>query len=409
MVRGANAAHRVRASSTTSATRPRTSGCSRCWSGSRTDRPARLLPRCGRARLGWTRRWIAPGNVSRAAVRSARLSRPSVTHAEGRAATRRPVPVQFARRGVRQRHRRPPRTPRCGWRVAGSGTSGDQWRRYLQVRRRRSCPGTAVSPRACARQDRRRGDFLTCCFGFRRPGQARRSQCLSAWLRSALAADPRASARLRGRETAAASTGRRRCGRSQQDRAAHPRVRHHGLRRRRRTYQPLLSMRRTPRSSFAGVSRGESPRSALDRPTHGVPLIANASESRWRRFPIAQRSGCARTSKTTSRPRSSPLPAMMPRARLAKAGRKHVRNVHDPIASLRVFATRLSDSWRGRYSAPIRRSPGAVAIAADGNRTAARARIGTPQQRVSPSTCSRGGCPSWLTCRRQAPGSQDRD
>ena len=155
------------------------------------------------------------------------------------------------------------------------------WRDVVRGRRRSMAPDSAAaSSRAVRDREAARralqiddGDFVVCCFGFIDPAKLDH-RLLSAWLRSALAREPRHRLVFVG-QNHGGEYGRVAAAIAEDP--AGQRVRITGFVDD-DTYQRYLCAADAA-VQLRGVSRGESARTALDCLAHGLPLIANASDS----------------------------------------------------------------------------------------------------------------------------------
>jgi len=207
--------------------------------------------------------------------------------------------------------------------TAWHGATDDQWRRIPQLRRLAPHADRDAARRALQIAD---GDFVTCCFGFVDPAKLSH-RLLSAWMGSALARDPRHRLVFVG-ENHGGDYGQALL-RSIDEGPAGQRIRITGFVDD-ETYRHYLDAADAA-VQLRGVSRGESPRTALDCLAHGLPLIANAGTSLSAlpdaaliRLPEAFDDGeLAAALEQLEADRDL-------RARLSRAGREHVRDNHDP-------------------------------------------------------------------------------
>ena len=226
------------------------------------------------------------------------------------------------------------------------GDVGDRWSLIPQLRRLAPPRNRSAARRALNLDE---GAFVTCCFGFVGPAKLD-DRLLSAWLRSTLATDPRNRLVFVG-ENHGGEYGQTLL-RTISQHPAGKRVRITGFVDD-DTYQSYFDAANVA-VQLRGVSRGESPRTALDCLAHGVPLIANAADS-MAALPdsvaIRLRADFEDDELAAALERLAGDDAL--RARLAQAGRDHVRNVHDPdriAASFRDAIERFEvDGPRRRY------------------------------------------------------------
>ena len=266
--------------------------------------------------------WVAPGTFRARLFESHGYSALLADAAHGRAATVDRYPcnsrVVDAANGIIVHSEEALRLAK-----AWHGTVGDQWRRVPQLRR--------LAP-PVERDDARRalqiadGDFVTCCFGFVDPAKLDH-RLMSAWMGSALARDPHHHLVFVG-ENHGGEYGRSLL-RSIDEAPSGRRIRITGFVDD-DTYRRYLCAADAA-VQLRGVSRGESPRTALDCLAHGLPLIANAGDS-LSALPddalIRLRADFDDGELAAAIERLAADRSL--RARLSQAGRDHVRDHHDP-------------------------------------------------------------------------------
>ena len=201
--------------------------------------------------------------------------------------------------------------------------AGDQWRRIPQPRRVEPVTDREAARRGLQIDD---GDFVVCCFGFIDPAKLDH-RLLHAWSGSTLVREPGHRLVFVG-QNHGGEYGRSML-RSLEEGPAGGRILITGFAAD-DTYERYLCAADAA-VQLRGVSRGESARTALDCLAHGLPLIANASDS-LSALPddalIRLRADFDDSELTAAIERLAVDKDL--RARLSQAGRDHVREHHDP-------------------------------------------------------------------------------